>query len=153
MRATGSTRTATRWRSCSRAIGALVVVAASACITAATRYYVPSASDPRITPAEMRERVHAVLPLECPRLLAARDTVYGVVALTVFPDSAGQVRRARIDAGSGDARLDDLIGALAAQLQLPPPADVPDDRARRALHVSYSCVPHAALVRVDLSPR
>lgn len=153
MPATGSTRTATRWRSCSRAAAVLVALAASACVTTTTRFYVPAAAAARLTPDQMREQVHAVMPLECPRLVAKRDTTFGVVTLAVFPDAQGAVQRAEIRGGSGDATFDDLIGALAAQLQLPPPGDAPGDRRERRVVVSYSCAPHASLVRVVVPPR
>ncbi|MBX6333435.1 MAG: hypothetical protein IRY91_16425, partial [Gemmatimonadaceae bacterium] len=98
-----------------------------------TRFYVPTTGAARITLAQLRERADAMLHLECPQLLRGRAQLYAAADLTLELDSAGAVTRARIDRGSGSADFDDVLGALAAQLQLPPPAPLRSSAPRTPL--------------------
>jgi hypothetical protein len=117
----------------------------------------------------MRARADAMLPVECPRVVHGKNSVFAATDVMVDVDSTGAVQRAEIERGSGDATLDDIFGALAAQLQLQPPSarrpsaaavaaaqsDQPTAplRApldRRRLIVSYACASDAGSVALQL---
>jgi hypothetical protein len=131
------------------------------CVLSTTRFYVPTTGEGRITPDQLRERADAMLHLECPQLLRGRAQLYAAADLTLRLDSAGAVTQARIDRGSGSADFDDVLGALAAQLQLPPPPPAPPrtaarrraaDPATAKLTIAYACAPTASSVTVQLRP-
>ena len=133
------------------------------CVLSTTRFYVPTTGAGRITPDQLRERADAMLHLECPQLLRGRGQLYAAADLTLQLDSAGAVTQARIDRGSGSAEFDDVLGALAAQLQLPPPPPPPPppqtaarrhaaDPATAKLTIAYACAPTASSVTVQLRP-
>ena len=144
MSAIASTPTAMRWRSC-RAL--LLAATLDACVTTKRTFYVPPAGADRITAEELREHANEVLHIECPRLLGDRISASGEADLTLEVASDGAVSRVRLDGSSGDARLDDVLGGLAATLQLEPVK-----RARRRegvrLSISYSCMPGAVAAAV-----
>ncbi|HET7553946.1 MAG TPA: hypothetical protein VFK04_21825 [Gemmatimonadaceae bacterium] len=143
----------------------------TACVLGTTRFYTPRASQARITLEEMRARADAMLAVECPRVVHGKNSVFAATDIMIDVDSTGAVQRAEIDRGSGDATLDDVFGALAAQLQLqPPPARQPSAAAaaaaaqsdqpqpaplptpldRRHLVVSYACASDAGSVALEL---
>ena len=163
MEGIASIRTAMRWLSYSRMVAISLM---SACVLGTTRFYAPRAAEARIDLAEMRSRASVMLPIECPRVVHERNAVFAATDIALDVDSTGAVQRAEIEHGSGDASLDDLFGALAAQLQLQPspprpaptgtrPADLPPSPApleRRRLTVSYACASDAGTVAVQLQP-
>lgn len=140
---------ATRWRCCSRGAsiaGALAVGAA--CTTQVTRFYLPGGEQPRAGVEAIRHRLNALLAIECPRLLAGRMLADGAATLRLTVDTTGEVRRVELRRATGDARLDDIIGGVVADLTLPP---VPE-RTERTAVVQYSCSNTAAVATIDLGP-
>ena len=142
MKGTGSTRTAMRWWSCS------LVVAAIACTTT-QRYFLPSDDQPRMTTDLMRDRGHNIVRAECPRLLGVRQTATGVAQIRVDVASDGAVRRAMIAHSSGDERMDEIFGGLAAQLKVDPPANGGAETVPGTLKLGYSCSPTAGTITVE----
>jgi hypothetical protein len=143
----------------------------TACVLATTRYYTPRAAQSRITLEQMRTRANVMLPIECPRVVHGKNSVFAATDILVDVDSTGAVQRAEIERGSGDAALDDVFGALAAQLQLEPtavrrpsaaaaaaaaqsdqprPVPLPTPLERRRLIVSYACAADAGSVTLQL---
>lgn len=115
----------------------------AACVTTTETVYLSPPSAPRITEDEMRERTNEVLHIECPRLLRNKTSVSGKADLTLELSGQGVVSRVHLDTSSGDARLDDIFGGLAATLRLRSA-----ERAQQKgggdgaeLSVSYSCSP------------
>jgi hypothetical protein len=133
-----------RWRYCS---ALLIAAALGACATTKKTFYLPPAGADRITEEELHEHANEVLHIECPRLLSDRISVSGEADLTLDVAEEGAVSRVRLDDSSGDARLDDILGGLAATLQLEPAA-----RARRResvrLSIGYACTPGAVAASV-----
>ena len=142
MKGTASTRTAMRWWSCS------LVLTAVACTTT-QRYFLPSEDQPRITTDLMRDRGHNIVRAECPRLLGVRQMVTGVAHIKVDVAADGAVRRAMIAHSSGDERMDEIFGGLAAQLKVDPPATGGSDTIPGTLKLGYSCSPTAGTITVE----
>ena len=142
MRGTGFIRTAMRWSSCSLA---LTVVAC----TTTQRYFTPSEDQPRLTTDLMRDRGHNIVRAECPRLLGVNQTVTGVAHIRVDVEADGEVRRAMIAHSSGDERMDEIFGGLAAQLKVDPPANVSGETMPGTLRIGYSCSPTAGTITVE----
>ena len=142
MTGTASTRTAMRWWFCS------LVLAAVACTTT-QRYFLPSEDQPRMTTDLMRDRGHNIVRAECPRLLGVRQSVTGVAHITVDVAADGAVRRAMIAHSSGDERMDEIFGGLAAQLKVDPPANGGNDTVPGTLKLGYSCSPTAGTITVE----
>ena len=142
MKGIASTRTAMRWWSCS------VALALVACTTT-RQYFLPSEDQPRLTTDLMRDRGHNIVRAECPRLLGVRETVTGVAQIRVDVESDGEVRRATILRSSGDERMDEIFGGLAAQLKVDPPANVTGETIPGTLHIGYSCSPTAGTITVE----
>jgi hypothetical protein len=143
----------------------------TACVLGTTRYYTPRATQARIPLEQMRSRADAVLAVECPRVVHGKNSVFAATDIMLDVDSTGAVQRAEIERGSGDAALDDVFGALAAQLQLQPlparrqsavaaaaaaqsdqpqPAPLPAPLDRRHLTVSYACASDAGSVALEI---
>jgi hypothetical protein len=141
------------------------------CVLGTTRYYTPRAVQARIPLEQMRVRANAMLAVECPRVVHGKNSVFAATDIGLDVDSSGAVQRAEIERGSGDTRLDDVFGALAAQLQLQPtaarrptaaaavaaaqsdqprPAAQPAPLDRRRLTVSYACSSDAASALLEL---
>lgn len=122
------------------------------CAAVTTRYYVSPVGAERITPATMDDRVSAIMVLECPRLLGNRDSAHGAISVALAVDSTGLVHRASMRRGSPSASFDDVLGALAAQLQLRPhPRPLLDPPPDRRLDVFYWCSRSTAdvVIQVD----
>lgn len=165
MQGTASIRTAMRWLSCSRMVAVSLM---TACVMGTTRFYTPRAAEARIGLEEMRARASSILPIACPRIVHGNNSVVAATDIALDVDSTGSVQRAAIEHGSGDAALDDVMGALAAQLQLqPPPARaatavprepeppsplLPAPLERRLLTVSYACATDVGAVDLQLQP-
>ena len=152
MRDTGSTRTGTRWPSCSdrgrRVARVALAAAVAACVTTTTKYYVPSAGEDRLSTDEVRERADDLLRVECPRLLGGATAATGTARLTVDVGADGAVTRARVRTSSGDQRVDDMFGALAARLQVDAPERGP---TTARITMGYSCAPNEAVTTVQLN--
>ncbi len=142
MRGTASTRTATQWWCYS------VALTLVACTTT-QRYFTPSDDQPRLTTDLMRDRGHNIVRAECPRLLGVRQIVTGVAHIRVDVEADGEVRRAMIAHSSGDERMDEIFGGLAAQLKVDPPANVTGETILGSLRIGYSCSPTAGTITVE----
>jgi hypothetical protein len=120
------------------------LLACAACVTSTSRYYVPSAGQTRITPEEFRERAHALLGIECARLLDGAPTTSGAAVFATDLDPSGDVVRVRADRSTGDPRTDDILGGLASQLRLPA------GPKHASVVANYSCSAGGAVVSVDV---
>src|SRR5688500_19588947 len=121
MRATGSTRTAMRWSSCS----AFLALLAAACVTSTERFYVPTEGAPRLDQNAVRASSDRFVRAQCPRLLGDENSATGATTFRLVVASTGAVREAHVERPSPDSQMDGIFGALAAQLDLPP-ASSPD---------------------------
>lgn len=170
MGGTGSTHTATRWLSSRHA---LLVCIATGCVLGTRRYYTPAIAEPRIGIAEMHARASMMLPIECPRVVHDRNSISATTDIALDIDTSGAVQRSQIEHGSGDQHLDDVFGALAAQLQFEAPDSLPISSSqpppvvsrsttpeatqqvpleRRRLEVAYWCTPDAGTIALRLQP-
>lgn len=151
MQGTGSIRTATRWRS-SSALVLLLALLLGGCVTSTTTFYVPTAGQPRLSEREVRARGEALVGVACPRLLQTKNPAAGAAAMTIDLGGDGAVARAAIDRSSGDVQLDDLFGALVAQLQLPADSSARHGQTtRRKATVGFSCAPTAPALTLEIA--
>ena len=132
MRVIASIRTATQCLFCS------VALVLGACTTTQT-YYTPSDEQPRLTPDLLRDRGHNIVRAECPRLIGVNDVATGVAHIRLDVESDGDVRRAAIEDSSGDERMDEIFGGLAAQLKVDPPSGMSDETVPAIVKIGYSC--------------
>ena len=132
MRAIASTRTVTQCLFCS------VALVLGACTTTQT-YYTPSEEQPRMTPDLLRDRGHNIVRAECPRLIGVNDVATGVAHIRLDVESDGEVRRATVEQSSGDERMDEIFGGLAAQLKVDPPSPMTGETVPAAVQIGYSC--------------
>ena len=139
---TVSIRTVTRWLSSS------AVVAIVAC-TITERYYTPAPDQPRLTIDLLRDRGHNIVRVECQRLIGVRQSVTGVAHITVDVEADGEIRRAVIEHSSGDERMDEIFGGLAAQLKVDPPANMRGETIPGTIRIGYSCSPSAGTITVE----
>ncbi len=146
----GFIRTAMRWRSYSRA---MLMVGMIGCVLSTTRFYVPTPGAERISPDQLRDRVHAMLYIECPRLLRGREIMYDAARFTLLMDSTGTVQRAEMSHASGDSYFGDVLGALAARLRVERSPARGDDLAPVPFTVNYSCATVASTVTVQLGTK
>ena len=142
MQGTAFTRTAMRWWSCSLALAAV------ACTTT-QQYFLPSDDQPRMTTDLMRDRGHNIVRAECPRLLGVRQSVTGVAHIRVDVAADGEVRRAMIAHSSGDERMDEIFGGLAAQLKVDPPGNAGTETIPGTLKLGFSCSPTAGTITIE----
>ena len=142
MRGTASTRMATRWWWSS-------LVALVAACTTTQQYYLPAEDQPRLTTDLMRDRGHNIVRAECPRLLGVRQGVTGVAHIRVDVAADGAVRRATIAHSSGDERMDEIFGGLAAQLKVDPPAIEGSETVPGTLKLGYSCSPTTGTITIE----
>ena len=135
MPATGSTRTAMRWRWSSAAVLALLL---AGCMRSVSTYYIPTEGEPRLDTNGLRDRADFFLRAECPRLLAAgRPGGEAQIKLTMA--RSGAVTRAEVTRSSGDEAIDGIFGPLAAQLELTPPPDMRGDEMTVRMGLGYAC--------------
>ncbi|HJU64977.1 MAG TPA: hypothetical protein VJ596_04835 [Gemmatimonadaceae bacterium] len=123
----------------------------AACVTTTTKHYLPTPGQPRITQNQLREQLDALLRIECPRLMGGTSSALGDAEFGLEVSRGGEVMRATLDRTSGDLRMDDIFGALVAELRFEPPATT-DEIARGRLTVGYSCSPTAAVSTVQVTP-
>jgi hypothetical protein len=137
MQATGSIRTATRWRSSS--LVALVAVALGGCQTVTSTYYKPTEGQTRFSIDEARGVLDQVVATECPRLIEGGKDVGEPGTIELDVDNTGAVTQARVTRTLGDARLDAAFGGVAARLQIDaPPTGTPVGAVGR-LKAGYAC--------------
>jgi TonB family protein len=109
-----------------------------ACTTTQT-YYTPSEEQPRITPDLLRDRGHNIVRAECPRLIGVNDVATGVAHIRLDVERDGDVRRATVEHSSGDERMDEIFGGMAAQLKVDPPAGANGETVPATIKIGYSC--------------
>lgn len=97
----------------------LVLVLATACVTQTSISYLPSPDQPRFDLAQGQATLGQFVGLECERLREA-GRAEGSARLRLVQDDSGLVTQADLEASSGDSRVDGVMGAIAAQLRLPP---------------------------------
>ena len=123
----------------------LLLLALAACVTTTSVTYLPSAEQPRLTVEEGGRTFARFVGVECERLVAA-GRGGGAAGARVALDSAGAVTSAEVLGTTGDARLDGLVGAVAAQLRL---TDAAAARAAR-VRATYRCAGDAGATLVRL---
>ena len=150
MPATGSTRTATPWRwSEPIVLGALsLLLLSSACVTRTSHEYLPSADRDRFSLNAAQDELDQLMQIECARLLTERRPESGDARLSVDLDASGMVMRSRVTASTGDERVDDMFGAVAAQMKFDAPPDGKANTGR--MRLGYSCSPTATTVTIQL---
>jgi len=122
----------------------------AACASHAVRVYEPPQTAARISLDQMRNRLTAMMVIECPRLVGSHVRRRGSISIDLAVGAQGRVERATIYRGSGDASVDDIAGGLAARLALAPPAQVmANDPPIHRLTVLYECAPAGTDVRLD----
>ena len=114
---------------------ALALLLAGACVTRTSISYLPSVEQPRIELSQAQATLGQFVGVECERLRTAGRAA-GAARLRLAQDDSGHVTRADLDQSSGDARVDGVMGAIAAQLRLPPPAA---GRGAAVVRASYRC--------------
>ncbi|HEU4643320.1 MAG TPA: hypothetical protein VFS44_12770 [Gemmatimonadaceae bacterium] len=132
----------------------MLAMMVAGCVHTVTRYYVPTEGAARIGLDQLRSQADAILHLECPRLLRGRAAMYGEADLALDLDARGDVQRVHLVRGSSSARLDDVLGALAAQLHLAPPAPPAPPGggpASMAMAAGYSCAATATAMTIRLA--
>ena len=92
-----------------------------------------------MTPDLLRDRGHNIVRAECPRLIGANDIATGVAHIRLDVESDGEVRRAAIEQSSGDERMDEIFGGLAAQLKVDPPGGMNAETIPAIVKIGYSC--------------
>jgi hypothetical protein len=121
--------------------------------TTTTRYYVPSAGEPRLTPSALRDQGDPLLELQCPRLLNGGRVATGQARIIAELDRSGAVRRARITRSSGDQPMDDIFGALVARLQVDPPTGMSGETGEHPIFIGYSCGPENSAITLNITGR
>ena len=117
-----------------RFLSLATLLLASGCVHSTTVSYLPNPDQPRLSLAEGRDMLARFGGVDCARLRAAGHAA-GETDVLVLADSAGAVTSSELRGSSGDARLDGVIGAVAAQLRLDPaPAD-----GRATVHAGFRC--------------
>ncbi|HET7459527.1 MAG TPA: TonB family protein [Gemmatimonadaceae bacterium] len=120
-------------------------------MTQTSSYFVPTPGQSRLSTDDARDQIDAVLRAECPRLLQEQKPTR-TANVAVELDRTGDVQRARITQPSGDERMDEVFGAVAARLHFQPPAaaDVKNDSAPGRLRMGYSCAKDAAVGTIEI---
>lgn len=144
----GSTRMGTRWPSSRRlslAVAAGAALALGACVHSVAKYYTPSEGESRMTATDLRDQADQLLSVECQRLLKSDSAANGAAQYLVEVDRGGAVSRAELKRSSGDAKIDDIFGAMAARLQFEPPQNMKKDHDDARVEIGYDCAPNVAV--------
>jgi hypothetical protein len=110
--------------------------------------YAPSPGWSRLTPGEMRDEGDTLLRAECARLGNRQPTGEASLALTL--DSTAAVTQAVVERGTGDARIDEILGRLAVRLQFEPVTGVPAAGRTIRASMGYSCAPTGSAITFHL---
>lgn len=124
---------------------ALGVGTLSACVTTTTREFLPSPHNPTYSRAQATPVLAEYLRLQCPAFRKANRADTGTVRFVVSVDTSGLATRARLAQGSGDQLVDEVFGAVAAQLQFAPDRARPAAR-REVVAMGYRCAGDSASV-------
>jgi TonB family protein len=123
------------------------LILAGACL-GGNQYYTAPTDAYRLNKFTVRDDSDAALRAECDRLIAEKIPPTGEAILKIRVRSTGQVTRAEVTRSSGDKRVDDIFGRLAARLQFDPVAS--DDGTTARLRMGYSCGPGAAVTTMSV---
>lgn len=115
-------------------IPALALALLGACVTSSTIEYLPSPEQPRLGLEGGRAMIQRFVGPECGRL-EETGRAAGEAELVVTTDGAGLATSATLRRSTGDARVDGVLGAVAAQLDLGAAAA----RSRAALRAGFRC--------------
>jgi TonB family protein len=113
-----------------------------ACVHTVTRYYVPDARNPRFDTDAALHAIDQYLAIQCPQRAADPKPDSGELRLTITTDTSGAVTQAELVRSSGDATLDGMFGAVAAQLKADSLRAGKKGLATRALTVGFTCTPN-----------
>lgn len=127
-------------------ISTLAVAALAACVTSTTIDYLPSPEQPRLPLAEGRAMLARFAGLECDRLREA-GLAEAATELIVVTDTAGLATSATLRRSTGDARMDGVVGAISAQLDLGARGA---GGARNTLHAGYRCADGGVSATLEL---
>lgn len=120
------------------ALAAFVLAAAfAACRTTTTVTYLPTLERPRLTLEDGGATLRQFLQLDCPA--AGSPGGADSVAVRVVVSEFGTVSASELLESSGSATVDDVIGAITAQLTFAGNDPMPAAGESRVL-VRYSCV-------------
>jgi len=126
---------------------ALALLATLGCRTTTTVTYLPTVERPRLTLAEGGATLQQFLQLDCPAAGNDSPSSRDSVVARVVVDEDGTVSQSELEGSSGSSTVDDIIGAITAQLTFS--GDGTRPQAGPALVMArYSCVPE---VSADLS--
>ena len=118
-----------------------------ACSTAITRAYTPDPNAERMSLADAQDNLDRFVRLECPRLMQAKhDNDEARVSVDV--DAGGNVTRATFSKLTGDDRMDQMFGGIAAQMKFAPAPDGKEFTGR--MRVGYSCSPTVSTATIEL---
>ena len=147
MRATGSTRMATRW-SWFSAAALMVALTLGGCVQSTARFYIATAGDTRLDENELRVEADRMLRIECDRLKGGKTSVSGEGTYVLEVAASGVVERVKLTKSTGDATLDDIFGALSARLSFEPAEPKAGGIRMRA---SYFCEPDKAITTIEMT--
>ncbi|HUF28080.1 MAG TPA: TonB family protein [Gemmatimonadaceae bacterium] len=119
----------------------------AACLGGRQEYVAPYGAA-RLNTFTVRDDGDRLLRPECARLMTERIPATGVAMLRVHVAESGAVTRAEITRSSGDARVDDIFGRLAARLEFQRAPGSTGNQAR--LRMGFSCAPDAAVTTMQL---
>ncbi|HEU4566193.1 MAG TPA: TonB family protein [Gemmatimonadaceae bacterium] len=116
------------------------------------REFAAAPGSARMTPQELRSRGDAMVRVECPRLLARDSAATGAAAITITVDREGSVTRAVVERGTGDDRMDELLGTLAASLDFDAPRGMAGPTMDARVVMGYSCSARASAITFRVMP-
>ena len=141
---------AMRWSLCNAVMPLFVASLAGACVHTVTRYYLPDANNPRFDVDGATQVLDQYMSVQCAQRLADRKAPTGEVGLTIIADTSGAVTRAELTTSSGDAAVDGLFGAVAAQLKADSLRAPSKGVLTRRVRIGYSCAPNAAVATLQV---
>jgi hypothetical protein len=152
MRATDSTRTATRWSfydvlrvACCVA----TVVITAGCWSRATDSYKPTEGQERLSVDEARLKLDEMLRAECPRLRQEGRLASGEGEIKVDVDRDGHVQQAWVSRTAGDQKIDDMFAAVAAALEFESPSNMKGDTGTGRVKFGYACGANSAVATLE----
>jgi TonB family protein len=127
-------------------------LALAACVTTTTTEFSLAPGGQRLTPLQVRDQGDGLVRAECPRLLGAGQSASGAADVRITVDREGSVSRAVVERGSGDQRMDQLFGTLAAALDFEPPEGMTASTMDARVEMGYSCSPTVAVITFRVRP-
>jgi TonB family protein len=74
----------------------------------------------------------------------------GAAEIRLTVNRSGEVTTARVERGTGDQRMDELFGTLAAGLQFDPPEGMRGETMSARAEMGYSCSPSVSVLTFRL---